>query len=47
MYARLQDSVAHNPFVLNTQQQFVSRMGESALYLSVMGDPLTGVAPKK
>ncbi|KAJ7704120.1 Cloroperoxidase [Mycena rosella] len=46
-YARLADSVARNPNITNTLKEFVTRSAESALYLSVMGDPLTAVAPKK
>ncbi|KAJ7058528.1 Cloroperoxidase [Mycena amicta] len=46
-FARLQYSLATNPDVVNTQKEALARSGASALYLSVMGDPLTGVAPKK
>ncbi|KAJ7057667.1 Peroxidase, family 2-domain-containing protein [Mycena amicta] len=46
-FARLQHSIETNPFVINTQKEFVLRSRESGLYLSIFGDPLTGVAPKK
>ncbi|KAK7054308.1 hypothetical protein VNI00_003501 [Paramarasmius palmivorus] len=45
-HARLADSVANNPNVTNTETTFVIRSFESSLYLSVMGDPAVGVAPK-
>ncbi|KAJ7493559.1 Cloroperoxidase, partial [Mycena latifolia] len=44
---RLANSVAINPNVTNTLKEFLLRSRESALYLSIMGDPLTAVAPKK
>ena len=44
---RLLDSQATNSQLINTQRQFLIRSGESAFYLSVMGNILTGVAPKK
>ncbi|KAJ7140545.1 Cloroperoxidase [Mycena crocata] len=44
---RLAHSLATNPLTLNTQKEFLLRSRESALYLSVMGDPLTGIAPKE
>ncbi|KAJ6460577.1 Cloroperoxidase [Mycena sanguinolenta] len=40
MHARLADSVARNP-------NLILRSGESAFYLGIMGDPLTGVAKKE
>ncbi|KAJ7613715.1 Cloroperoxidase [Mycena polygramma] len=43
---RLADSIATNPNVTNTAKELLFRTGASTLYLSVMGDPLTGVAPK-
>ncbi|KAJ6578698.1 Chloroperoxidase, partial [Mycena vulgaris] len=46
-HARLANSIAINPNVTNTAKEFIFRTMESALYLSVMGDPLTGVARKK
>ncbi|KAJ6460561.1 Cloroperoxidase [Mycena sanguinolenta] len=46
MHARLADSVARNPNVTSTPKELILRSGESAFYLSVMGDPLTGVAKK-
>ncbi|KAJ6531461.1 Cloroperoxidase [Mycena vulgaris] len=47
MDARLANSIAINPNVTNTSKEFALRIGESSLYLSVMGSPFTGVAPKK
>ncbi|KAJ6582238.1 Cloroperoxidase [Mycena capillaripes] len=47
MRARLADSLANNPNVTSTPKEFILRSGESAAYLSVMGDPLTGVAKKE
>ncbi|KAF7340859.1 hypothetical protein MSAN_02115400 [Mycena sanguinolenta] len=44
---RLAISLATNPNITNTPKEFDIRTRESGLYLSVMGDPLTGVAPKK
>ncbi|KAJ6560154.1 Cloroperoxidase [Mycena capillaripes] len=44
---RLAHSVATNPNVTNTRKEFLLRSRESALYLSILGDPLTGKAPKK
>ncbi|THU90500.1 Cloroperoxidase [Dendrothele bispora CBS 962.96] len=44
--ARLADSEAKNPNLTNTDKEFFIRSAESAFYLSVMGNPLTGVAPK-
>ncbi|KAJ7705604.1 Chloroperoxidase, partial [Mycena rosella] len=43
---RLAISLATNPNITNTLKEFLLRGRESALYLSVMGDPLTGVALK-
>ncbi|KAJ6542284.1 Chloroperoxidase, partial [Mycena vulgaris] len=43
---RLAHSVATNPFVINTGKEFKLRSRESALYLSIFGDPLTGGATK-
>ncbi|KAJ7478663.1 Cloroperoxidase [Mycena galericulata] len=45
-HARLANSIAINPNVTNTRKEFLLRSRESALYLSIMGDPITGVAPK-
>jgi hypothetical protein len=39
--------VATNPNVTNTAKEFTLRIQESALYLSILGDPLTGIASKK
>ncbi|KAJ7586271.1 Cloroperoxidase, partial [Mycena floridula] len=44
---RLADSQATNPKNINTSKEFGIRSGQSALYLSVFGDPMTGVAPKE
>ncbi|THU90505.1 Cloroperoxidase [Dendrothele bispora CBS 962.96] len=44
---RLADSEARNPNVTNTDKEFFIRSAESGFYLSVMGDPLAGVAPKE
>jgi len=44
---RLADSEATNPNLTNTDKEFFIRSAESGFYLSVMGNPLTGVAPKK
>ncbi|KAJ7576615.1 Cloroperoxidase [Mycena floridula] len=46
MKQRLEESQATNPQLINTSKEFGIRSGESALYLSVMGNPMTGVAPK-
>ncbi|KAF7304159.1 HEME-HALOPEROXIDASE domain-containing protein [Mycena indigotica] len=46
-YARLQHSKETNPFLVNTKKEFVLRSHENSLYLSIFGDPLTGIAPKK
>ncbi|ESK91443.1 hypothetical protein Moror_2667 [Moniliophthora roreri MCA 2997] len=45
--ARTEQSRATNPNFRNTIKEFQIRTRESALYLSVMGDPETGIAPKK
>jgi hypothetical protein len=34
-----------DPTFTYTPQQFILSYGETALYLSVLGDPTTGVAP--
>ncbi|KAJ7307749.1 Chloroperoxidase [Mycena albidolilacea] len=44
---RLAHSIATNPNVTNTAKEFKLRSRESAMYLSIFGDPLTGIAPKK
>ncbi|KAK0225307.1 Chloroperoxidase [Armillaria fumosa] len=44
---QLADDTLANPGIVNTLKEFIIRSGESAFYLSVMGDPVTGVAPKK
>ncbi|KAK0194835.1 Peroxidase, family 2-domain-containing protein [Armillaria mellea] len=44
---RLADDTIANPGIINTIKEFTVRTRESALYLSIMGDPLTGIAPKK
>ncbi|KAF7362928.1 HEME-HALOPEROXIDASE domain-containing protein [Mycena venus] len=45
--ARLAHSLATNPFTVNTQKEFLLRSRESALYLSIFGDPATGIASKE
>ncbi|KAK7054356.1 hypothetical protein VNI00_003550 [Paramarasmius palmivorus] len=45
-HERLADSLATNPNVTNTAEIALARSFTSALYLSVMGNPITGVAPK-
>ncbi|KAJ7496545.1 Cloroperoxidase [Mycena latifolia] len=45
-HARLADSIARNPNITNTLKEHLLRSRESSLYLSIMGNPLTGVAPK-
>ncbi|ESK86827.1 hypothetical protein Moror_15099 [Moniliophthora roreri MCA 2997] len=45
--ARVEQSRATNPTFRNTIKEFKIRTRESALYLTVMGDPETGMAPKK
>ncbi|KAK7049755.1 hypothetical protein VNI00_005786 [Paramarasmius palmivorus] len=45
--ARMEQSQATNPTFRNTIKEFSIRTRESALYLMVMGDPETGMAPKK
>lgn len=48
MKRRLKESQELNPLNnTNTQKEVGARSGESALYLSAMGDVNTGVAPKK
>lgn len=42
---RLADSVARNPQLTYLPQHAILSFGEAALYLSVMGDPVTGIAP--
>ncbi|KAJ7575558.1 Cloroperoxidase [Mycena floridula] len=44
---RLTESQATNPDLINTAKEFAIRTRESSLYLSVMGNATTGVAPKK
>jgi hypothetical protein len=44
---RLAESQATNPNNTNTLKEFQIRSQESVLYLSIMGDPKTGIAPKK
>ncbi|KAJ7607503.1 Cloroperoxidase [Roridomyces roridus] len=44
---RLDDSIARNPSVTNTDKEFQLRCRESALYLSIFGNTTTGVAPKQ
>jgi len=47
LHTRLADTLSRNPNVTNTILQFAIWKGESAFYLSVMGDPIKGKAPKK
>jgi hypothetical protein len=47
MHDQLTISLATNPSITNTPKEFALRTIESSLYLSVMGNPLTGVAPKE
>ncbi|KAJ7586901.1 Chloroperoxidase [Mycena floridula] len=44
---RLAESQATNPNNINTSKEFGARTAQSGLYLSIMGDPITGVAPKE
>lgn len=44
-YARVKDSMARNAKVVYGVRQLVLSYGETALYLSAMGDPVTGKAP--
>ncbi|KAF5365908.1 hypothetical protein D9758_006642 [Tetrapyrgos nigripes] len=46
MHQRLADSELNNPSIINTEKELHFRSVESAFYLSIMGDPLTGIAPK-
>ncbi|EIM82419.1 Cloroperoxidase [Stereum hirsutum FP-91666 SS1] len=45
--ARLEDSIARNPELINTNKEFTIRTRESSLYLAVMGNASTGIAPKE
>lgn len=44
-YNRVQTESKRDPKFTYTPQQFILSYGETALYLSVMGDPITGIAP--
>ncbi|KAJ7797762.1 Peroxidase, family 2-domain-containing protein [Mycena olivaceomarginata] len=44
---RLVHSLATNNLTVNTQKEFLLRSRESALYLSIFGDPATGIASKE
>ncbi|KIK65249.1 hypothetical protein GYMLUDRAFT_980886, partial [Collybiopsis luxurians FD-317 M1] len=46
MAQRLAEDQIVNPGLINTAKEFVVRAFESAIYLSVMGNVTTGVAPK-
>ncbi|KAK7472206.1 hypothetical protein VKT23_000328 [Stygiomarasmius scandens] len=46
MFQRLQQDIVANPNITNTAKIAAMRSGESALYLSTMGDASTGKAPK-
>ncbi|KAK0214587.1 hypothetical protein IW262DRAFT_1278877 [Armillaria fumosa] len=43
----LGDDTLANPSIVNTVKALIVRSGRSAFYLSTMGDPVRGVAPKK
>ncbi|KAF7362908.1 hypothetical protein MVEN_00641400 [Mycena venus] len=45
-FEMLAQSIRLNPNLTNTPKEFKIRTRESAFYLSTMGDPLTGIAPK-
>lgn len=44
-YNRVTTEEGRDPKFTYTPQQFILSYGETALYISVMGDPVTGVAP--
>lgn len=44
-YARVKTARAANPDFIYGARQVVLSYGETALYLSIMGDPVTGKAP--
>jgi hypothetical protein len=44
-YNRVKTEEGRDPTFTYTPQQFILSYGETALYLSVLGDPTTGVAP--
>jgi hypothetical protein len=44
-YNRVTTEEGRDPKFTYTPQQFILSYGETALYISVMGDPITGVAP--
>ncbi|EME40839.1 hypothetical protein DOTSEDRAFT_74410 [Dothistroma septosporum NZE10] len=46
-YARVQDSQKRNPTFTYGPREFLLSYGEAALYLSVLGDPTSGIAPVK
>jgi len=46
-YNRVENARAANPEFIYGVRQLVLSTGETALYLSTMGDPVTGVAPVK
>ncbi|KAJ7272381.1 hypothetical protein C8J57DRAFT_1318662 [Mycena rebaudengoi] len=47
LHDRLAISLATNPNITNTPKEILARSGTSAFYLSIMGHPVTGIAPKK
>ncbi|KAK7453337.1 hypothetical protein VKT23_012016 [Stygiomarasmius scandens] len=47
MHQRLADDEIANPNITNTDKELFIRSAESGFYLSVMGNPITGVAPKE
>jgi hypothetical protein len=44
-YNRVTTEEKRDPKFTYTPQQFILSYGETALYISVMGDPIYGVAP--
>lgn len=44
-YNRVVTEMKRDPTFTYTPQQYVLSYGETALYLSTMGDPITGVGP--
>lgn len=46
-YNRVTTEAGRDPVFTYTPQQFIFSYGETAIYLSTMGDPVTGVAPLK
>lgn len=44
-YNRVKTEMARDSKIVYGPQQFILSYGETALYISVLGDPVTGVAP--